>query len=182
MGVKMKKLFTLFIVVLMLVAPVYAYIIITVSDPEIDLLPGESAELTATIDSNEQYNLRILCDIDKYDSSGNFIETVGNEADGCDYGDYADDAINSGVTVEFTDGTVIHPDQSGDTTHDYVVILDQGVEPGYEYRYIIGAKNSYSGGAVTADINVVPEFGTITAAIALGGAGLTYWRLRRKQH
>src|SRR3989344_3947692 len=102
----MKRLLSIFVLFLVLIAPVYAYIVITVSDPQIELMPGDSAGLTATINSNEEYDVAILCDIDKYDSSDTYIETVSNEATGCDGG--------SGVTVEFSDGTRIHGGQSGD--------------------------------------------------------------------
>jgi len=169
----MKRIFPLFVAFLMLVAPAYAYITATISDPEITLLPGESAELTLTIDSNENYTAGILCLIEKYDSNGTFIGNVSDDATGCIGG--------SGVTIEFTDGDRRHQNQSGDTVHTFIVSLDESVEPGYTYRYSIGGKNSYSVGGVTADVDVVPEFGTITAALALGGAGLTYLRLKRKQ-
>ena len=164
----MKKLgiLTIFIIAV-LATTALSYIVITIDPWELELMPGNSDTITATVTSDELYDITILCDIDKYDSGGSYLETITNGASDC------------GGTPE-----IIIEDEVGDESGiDYGIdiSLSPSVDDTYTYRYTVGALGDYTVGAVTADVNTIPEFSAITAGIALGGAGLAFWRLRRRK-
>ena len=173
----MKKLgiLTIFIIAV-LATTALSYIVITIDPWELELMPGNSDTITATVTSDELYDITILCDIDKYDSGGSYLETITNGASDC--------GGTPEIIIELSGGGVIIEDEVGDESGiDYGIdiSLSPSVDDTYTYRYTVGALGDYTVGAVTADVNTIPEFSAITAGIALGGAGLAFWRLRRRK-
>jgi len=162
------KIMILVGIALMLVGGAFAYIGVPMINPFVlDLAPGESGVATVDVKSDDTYNLSINCTIVKDDGTP---EEITNGACGG----------SDEITVTFDDDSILIPGLSGDQTKGLKNALGSEAEEGVTYRYTVRAGNELSEGAVTADVNTIPEFKTIGAGIILVGAGIAYSRFRKK--
>ncbi len=171
----MKKQFLIPALLIAVMGVAFAYISIAVSPSQIEILPGESSIVTATVTSNENYDMSIDCEINEFSEDGTFLGTVINDAEGCE-------ESPADIKVTFANGGILLESLSNDTSEELTVTLDSSVEEGRTYKYKVRAGDEYSEASVTADVNVIPEFSTLAALTALLGTGVVFIFLRRKHN
>ena len=170
----MKKIAIIPIFLMIIMGVALAYIQVTIEPLEVAVLPGESNTVDAIVSSDlENYQMDIECTVYAFDADGNYLGAKVNDAEDCP------NSV-SDVEIVFDDGSIEKEGFSGDNTEEITITLNSTVAEGTSYTYTVNAGSEARHATVIADVNVIPEFSTLTALTALVGTGIVFGFLRRK--